>query len=213
MTLRRIPMVMVFLAVASVALTICAGGPARANIKIVITESDQEGIGKLEETDATGKTTKVCGFPGMAACVVGQIRLPVPIGGAGIDIIDVDIPGTNEKISDSIGFGILPGGIINGITGFSSPGGSDNSAGDTEIGHTKSLLGATVDITIISPAEGNATGAPELSTWAMMLIGFGLCARRLVRLRKFNLKRSCSTISYLARLTAIAMVCSSARAS
>jgi len=146
------------------AMTLASFHEAKANITILINESAGEGIGKLKEN-----TTNICGFKNTPACGL-PIALPVPI-----DPQVVLVTFGSEAADDLVQFGTV--GNITGIIGFFSDAG-DTGPGDIDGAHTTTGTGrnkVTVDINIVSPAEG----IPELATWAMMMIGFGLVGVRL----------------------------------
>jgi|SRR6266702_3770132 len=148
------------------AMTLASVREAKANITILINESASEGIGKLKEN-----TTNICGYKNTPACGI-PVALPVPIDAQVVTVTD-----TGGGPSDTINFGTLAG--VTGIIAFSSDI-NDTGPGDIDGAHTTTGTGAnkvTVDINIVSPAEG----IPELATWAMMIIGFGGIGLRLRR--------------------------------
>ncbi len=153
------------------AMTLASFHEAKGNIRILINESAGEGIGKLKEN-----TTNICGYKNTPACAL-PIALPVPIDPQVVTVTDL-----GDGPSDTINFGTLGG--VNGIIAFSSDMG-DTGPGDIDGTHTTTGRNkVTVDINIVSPAEG----IPELATWAMMLIGFGLVGVRLRNERRLDLR-------------------------
>ena len=154
-------------------------------VKIIVTEAASETkLSKVTEVDATGKTHQVCddsGVKGVPKCsdiyndkkFGGLIPLPVPLVDKGI--VDVAISEPGEPTGDSIGFGVLAGGVRSGITGFGSDAGNDNSPAETDLWSGK-VNNHPVEITIYSPCEGTGKGnsptcaqpTPEPPSWLLV---------------------------------------------